>query len=184
MSTRKVTQIERAAKDGILNNLCDQIDQKKKDSNLSVNDRIPRGFVSSLVVGYKNVAPWVTRNAINNCYCKRAKMGIYSCKLSATSTATGAEDVAPVTIHIAVTPERVKGGRPEGTTDKRKYNNSKAAISSKNEIVDIYFTEKKAAGKKRLKRGRLDEIIAEVKETNKLTDNIVINKALIRQRVK
>ena len=111
-------------------------------------------------------------------------MGIYSCKLNATLSATGVEDVAPVAMSVVVTHKRVKGGQSEGTTDKRKYNNSKAAISSKNEIADIYFTKKKAAGKKRLKCGCLEEIIAEVKETNKLTDDIIINKALIRQRVK
>ena len=51
------------------------------------------------------------------------------------------------------------------------------------EIVDRLFTKKKAAGKKNSKRGRLEEIIAEVKKMNNLTEDVVVNKALVRVRV-
>ena len=113
MHTSTVRQTERAAKDSILSSLCDQIDRKKRDSNLSASDRIPRGFVASLVVAHQNVAPWVTRDAINNMYRRRAKKGIYCCELGARATATGAEDVTPaafLTQTNTQTQERENGG--------------------------------------------------------------------------
>ena len=57
-------------------------------------------------------------------------------------------------------------------------------IASKNEIATLYKAERDQAGKKRLKRGRLDDIIKEVKKRNLLPDDIVIDKPLIRQRMK
>ena len=59
-----------------------------------------------------------------------------------------------------------------------------AVIAPKNKIATIYKTERDQAGKKRLKRGRLDDIIKEVEKRNLLPDNIVIDKPLIRQRMK
>ena len=114
MHTSTVRQTERAAKDSILSTLCDQIDRKKRDSNLSASDRIPRGFVVSLVVAHQNVAPWVTRDAINNMYRRRAKKGIYCCELGARATTTGAEDFTPAVVSLTQTDaqpqERNKGG--------------------------------------------------------------------------
>ena len=168
MHTSSIKQTERAAKDDILSTLCNQIDQKKRDCNLSVSDRITRRYVASLVLAHQNVAPWVTHNTINNMYCRRVKKSVYCCKLGTHSTATGAEDVTPTAVSLTQTDaqpqERNKGGRPSGTTDKERYEDVRVMISTKSEIADRFFNKKKAAGKKALKRVRLDEIITEVKE--------------------
>jgi hypothetical protein len=119
-------------------------------------------------------------------YCRRAKKGIYCCELGARATATGAEDVTPaasLTQTKTQPQERAKGGRPSGTTNKKKFEDVRVMISTKNEIAHRFFTEKNAARKK-LKRGRLDEIITEVKKRNNLSEDVVINKTLIRSRIK
>ena len=57
-------------------------------------------------------------------------------------------------------------------------------ISSKNEVVDICITKRLQVSIKRLKRGRIAEIIVEMKLRNDLTEDTVRNKALIHQRIK
>ena len=79
---------------------------------------------------------------------------------------------------------RLKGGRPVKSTDKRKKDNELAIIASKNEIASIFAKEKKLSGKKRLPRGRLGRIIAEVKVRNNLLDDTIIKSSCIRSRVK
>ena len=61
-----------------------------------------------------------------------------------------------------ITPPRTKGGRPEGSTSKRRKHNDLSVIAAKNEIVTIFEKKKKDAGNKRLKRGCLAEIIGTV----------------------
>ena len=79
---------------------------------------------------------------------------------------------------------RGKGGRPNGTTDVNKKVSNLSVIAAKNEIALTLDSEKKSLGKKRLRAGRLDEIISEVKKRNGLPDDYVINKSTIRQRLK
>ena len=57
-------------------------------------------------------------------------------------------------------------------------------ITVKNEIAITLQNEKKVAGKKRLPRTRIDEIIAEAKNCHFLGDDIVISKGMIHQRQK
>ena len=126
------------------------------------------------------------RNTINNEYCSRVKRVVYFYDLSDRVTATDSEAATPVSISdppIFLT-ERDKGLQPVGTGDKRKCDKSKAVISSNNEITNICITKRLQAGTKKLKRGRLVNIIGEVILRNNLTEYIVINKALIRQRIK
>ena len=54
---------------------------------------------------------------------------------------------------------RGKGGRPNGTTDVNKKVSNLSVIAAKNEIALTLDSEKKSLGKKRLRAGRLDEII-------------------------
>ena len=86
--------------DAIISILCDQIDRKKKDCNLSASGPTPHGYVASLVLAHQNVAPWVTRDKINNMYRRRAKKGIYYCELGVYVTVTGAEDVTPAAVSL------------------------------------------------------------------------------------
>lgn len=104
----------------------------------------------------------------------------------AHTTTTSAEDNTPATLLDAPVDSLnvPKSERPVRTCDKRKYNKSKADISKKNEITQMYFTKMNKTGNKMLKRGRLDEIIKEAKMRNSLTEDIRIDKALIHQRIK
>jgi len=43
---------------------------------------------------------------------------------------------------------RAKGGRPSGTTDKREKSYELASLATKNEITEIYDSNKRKAGKK------------------------------------
>ena len=183
MSDSNAKRLAKAAKDTILTDLCNSIDIKKRENNLSRDDRIPRGFVAGLVAGVKPVCPWISRDAINNEYRRRRKNGIFYIEAGASLTTTGAVDIARNTVSD-ITLERKKGGRPVGASNKNKNNLKLAVIASKNEIATLYKAERDQAGKKRLKRGRLDDIIKEVKERNSLPDDIVIDKPLIRQRMK
>ena len=80
-------------------------------------------------------------------------------------TDTAGTDVNPVPV---ITPSRAKGGRPEGSTSKRRKHNELSEIAAKNEIVTIFEKKRKEAGKNQLKHGCLDEIIKNVKEKNNL----------------
>ena len=57
-------------------------------------------------------------------------------------------------------------------------------IAAKNEIYLTLKGEKKDLGKKRLRVGRLDEIIREAKERNNIPADYVIHKSTIRQQLK
>ena len=60
---------------------------------------------------------------------------------------------------------RAKGGRPKGATVEKKRDLSSARIAARNEICTLYHKEKKqnSQAKKRMRKGRLDEIIKSVK---------------------
>ena len=53
-----------------------------------------------------------------------------------------------------------------------------AVVASLNEVADIYEKERKEAKwkKKKMRRGRLQEIIKQVKEQNNLPEDVVIKK--------
>ena len=91
--------------------------------------------------------------------------------------------LAPASPVPIVTPPRERGGRPLGANSHKRKIHELASIATKNEIALMYFTEKKD-GNKRLKPGRLLEIIDLVSKRNKLGDDIKITPACIRQRLK
>ena len=74
---------------------------------------------------------------------------------------------------------REKGGRPTGTTKKRKHSTNLAIIGAKNEITKKYKRElDNRPHKVRMPKGRLTAIIEEVKEKNKLGADIIIAEKL------
>lgn len=80
---------------------------------------------------------------------------------------------------------RLKGGRPTGTTKKRKQEMSVAVLAYKNEIAQRYNSEldDHQSKNKRMNKGHLMEIIKEFKMKNKVSDDIGISDTTIRQRV-
>ena len=79
---------------------------------------------------------------------------------------------------------RIKGGRPIGTTSNSQQHIDLSEIAAKNEIATLHSKDRKAAGKKRLKRGHLEGIIQSVKKKNKLKDSFAVSKSTIHQRLK
>ena len=87
----------------------------------------------------------------------------------------------PSPISVTPSPQKglnLKGGRPKGTTIANKKNKEIAIVASINEVADIYQKERKEAirKKKKMRRGRLQEIIKQVKEQNNLPEDVVIKK--------
>ena len=110
---------------------------EKTKCNLTITDRIPDKVVYRLVAEIKNVYPHITRPTITNDYRKQKRLGIF---LNPTTNIDGHADTAGTNINPvhAVTPSRTKGGRPEGSTSKRRKHNDLSEIAANNEIVMIF----------------------------------------------
>ena len=182
LAINNARRVAKAANKAILTDLCNTIDTEKRKRNLTMSDRIPDMLVHRLVTGIKNVCPHITRHTITNEYRRRKRLGIF---YYPTTNTDGQADAAGTDIIPApvVTPPRTKGGRPEGSTSKRRKHYELSEIAAKNEIVTMFEKKRKEAGTKRLKRGYLDEIIETVKQKNNL-QHITISKQCIRQRLK
>ena len=57
-------------------------------------------------------------------------------------------------------------------------------ITAKNMIATVSYNKRKAAGKKKLRRRYLDDIIQNFKQKNKLQDDFTIAKSTIYQELK
>lgn len=75
---------------------------------------------------------------------------------------------------------RSKGGRTLGTSKKRKREHSITLITAKNQITIEYKNEMGKSSSKRMKKGRLTEIIRKVmKRTNNLPESLVVLESTI-----
>ena len=102
----------------IIADLCNQIDLQKQN----IQTRVPKGLVTSLVNSHKAVCPWITHDAINYELRRRKQKGIFYLLSSECSITTGVMGIAPTDEDIPPTQttiQRAKGGRPDGTTNKR-----------------------------------------------------------------
>ena len=80
--------------------------------------------------------------------------------------------------------ERTKGGRPAGTTNKKKWLYEKASIASKNEVTTKFMEEaKNTKNGKRMKKGVLQSIIEDVHTKRNLLPEFSVSLETIRQRV-
>ena len=68
---------------------------------------------------------------------------------------------------------QTKGGRHVDTTDNKRKHDEYASLTCKNEIIHTYQIKKKAARKKRLPVGALDNIIWDVTKRNALPDDSI-----------
>ena len=161
VEVNNVTRVAKAGNKAILTNLCDMIDIEKTKQNLTITDRIPNKVVSRLVAGIKNVCPNITRHTVTNEYRRRKQQGIFYQPTTNTDVRTDTAGTDVNSIHV-ITPPRTKGGRPEGSTSKRRKHNELSEIAAKNEIATIFEMKRKEAGKKRIKKGWLDEEHAEL----------------------
>ena len=94
----------------------------------------------------------------------------------------------PSTLDVVVAEEntpvpiaRSKGGRPKGATIAKKRDCDSSFIAARNEIATIFHKEKKKCGKKRMRKGRLAQIIRDVKKRLSLPDDFDVPSALVRK---
>ena len=83
-------------------------------------------------------------------------------------------------------PGKSYGGRPVGATNQKRKLSAMALIATANEIALQYKKEKNSVKRvdKRMKKGRLSELIEKAKERNNLPADAVITEMQIRQRLK
>ena len=154
----------------ILNDICNTIHNEKIKQQ---STRVPHGLFKKLLAGANSVCPSITLNTIMNAYRKSVKMGNLinenesdNQTETADENATALDEDAPVDLIEESRPpmqNRQKGGRPAGTTAKRKRVISLATVAAKNEISRIFKDEKQALRKgKRMKRGRLEQIVTKI----------------------
>ena len=189
-SIRSTQSVAKEARTVLLDKLCEQICFEKKANK----GKVPYGFVATLVKDVKTVCPWITRDHIMyhmRSRAKKAKSMSTAIVLHTVDIAPAAETVAivspvtsPETSLIVYKPPSL-GGRPVGSTNKKRKTNEMAAIATINEITLEYEKEKKKArgNNTRVVRGMLDDIIMKIKTKNKIP-SLNISKSLIHQRLK
>ena len=138
----------------LLNDICNTIHNEKIKQQ---STRVPHGLFKKLLAGANSVCPSITLNTIMNAYRKSVKMGnLINENKSDNQTettdenATALDEDAPVDLIEESRPpmqNRQKGGRPVGTTAKRKRVISLATVAAKNEISRIFKDEKQALRK-------------------------------------
>ena len=79
-----------------------------------MESRIPRGLIAGIVRSHAAVCPWLNCNVINNELRRRKYKGIFYVSAAAINDTTGVTDNA-----LAIVEDDMKGGRPEGSTDKK-----------------------------------------------------------------
>ena len=110
-----MTKFAQDTRQNILRNLCNQIDEAKKSNDAN---RIPYGFVARQVAGMKLLCPWLTRDTIMNEYRRHIKKPPPTLLLECMPTEPSSDSVDEGT--GAIYTSRKNGGRPIGTTKKRK----------------------------------------------------------------
>ena len=82
-------------------------------------------------------------------------------------------------------PTPKKGGRLNNTSINEMKNQSVCLISAKNEVATLYAAEKERVGRKgkRMKKGRLQEIVEDVKNKQKLPCDFVVDYNVVKKRI-
>ena len=140
------------------------------------SNHIPHGYCKKLVQESALVCPWLTYDTMMNFHRKQKRLG----RINDTPIFVG--DTANET--IAASTKRKNGGRPLGSSDKRKRENGISVVATTNEITIAFNSEKQAAfdNKKRMKKGRLTELINEIKSKNNIATSIKIQQNTIRRQ--
>ena len=170
-------RVAKAAKQQMISSICDELD-KVKESNSGV---LKYGIVSNLIQSYSSAAPHmkITRHDIRNMLEKRTNSRAIT-TITAPNTDVALED--PPIIHtIVVSTARGNGGRPKGATKEKHVNCKVAIIAAKNEIATLYADEKERENnkKKRMRKGRLAEIISKVKRQRCILDVVKFSPKVI-----
>ena len=136
-----------------------------KVKSASKNNRLPHKYLSTIVQKYATACPWLKIGTIRN--------ALYLHKKS-TKKSTGCPPPPPPS-------DRKKGGRPVGSTHVNKRNFDLTTTATLNAISERVFEEKKRC--KRMRKGRLEEIIMEEKANHNLPESLTIHPRTIRSRL-
>ena len=128
--------------------------------------------------------PWLNQDIIHYHYNRWSCKRVHDDVVVAISLVVSTRDAASITNQTETLPERNKGGRPKGTTNRSKKEFSDAIIAAKNETVVKYCEEKERNGQTNaLKKNMLSNIIREVKRKRNLPDNVEMKTDHICQHV-
>ena len=182
------SNIAKNGKKSIIADLCNTLDKKLENIKEESGEGLPYGYLTKHIDSIRVVCPSITRHDVNNEFRRRAKRGNKLISAAIEPATTVENQVLTVATETALVHHnnlpRKTGGRPIGSTCAQKKIEEEALATVKNEIGVILQDEKKAAGKKNLKRGRLSVIIQETKERHGVPDDVVISIDMIRQRQK
>jgi len=92
------------------------------------------GFVTGIVASNRGIFSWVSHDTVNYDLYKQHILGIYYECSGAILVTTSVTDIV-LTDFDTVIESRAKGGRPAGTTDKRKKTYELASLAAKNETT-------------------------------------------------
>ena len=195
----RAKQVTKAAKLGVLTELCNQIVQAKAETG-----RIPYGLVSKLVSESKTTFPWITRNMINNHYRRIQQKTPEIAPLPpqepcdefennpslVSDSSENSEDTKDVTQTQPPPPimtiQRARGGRAKGDTKDKRKKCADAIIAARNEITMLFCEElkkKKCKRKTRVAKGVFDLIVKDVKRRRNLPDTFQMSYYTARQRI-
>ena len=157
------SKITKVLKHEILNNICSMMDEKRRENA----GKLPYGCMTQILKDSLPIAPWLTRDKVDGFY-----RTVWSKSKTAKSKGKHAEEGRCNT-----------GGRPVGSTISKRKICELSIISAKNEIAVKFSNEKSQVPEgERLKRGRLREIVEEVKSNRNLPPNLLqYNKGLCNQ---
>ena len=167
--TDKATKSSRKA---LLSSLCEDMYKLYKKNG----DRLPYGHITLILDRLKPTEPWLTRNVINKAFINHRKqeaaVSVVVVRTSSNSEISGLSNVSSCGGGSSA---KWKVGRPVGSTSERKETNAKKIIKARNEAAKINASARKSAKKKmkRVPKGELKKIIAEVSKRNNVNVNNV-----------
>ena len=179
----------------------DEIAQKMHDAKLKNDKKLPHNFIPSILKEMNSSCPWLNRNSINYHYLTWLKMHRDDFSRDSTLSIANTEHQDDVnrdsTLSIVNNEsatsyinqplnnnkDRVKGGRPKGTTDAMKKAIADKLIAAKNEIAVRYKKVKDESENKPVSNGTLNKIIEYVKKEKKIPHDTVIKADTIRRRI-
>ena len=170
---------EKAGRRLILDELCSKIVITQRRS---VNGRIPYGYVAGLVKEAAQVYPWITRDVAMNHYRVLAKV-----RPPTPPAPPPIEQNINISHALSTTDTetRAKGGRAVGMTNEKKRSIELALVGAKNEITTRVDKARRTLQRgKRMTKGALAIIIADVQEDRNLPPDFSMPLDTIRTRIK
>ena len=173
-----------ASKKAILHTMCESIMEVTKSNN----NRVPYGYISTLVKENRRTFKWITRDTVNRAfvrYKQRLRGELNEVQHQLQIRLPSQQDNDDMSDLSDSQPSRKsKGGRPVGTTMENRQKKELEIMAAKNEIAEDFGKLMNDSKKKskNVKRGALKQLINDVKRKRDIND-VEIPMGTIRQRV-